>query len=140
MLVRLIYASRASNTLGDVEMATILRQSRRHNPPQGITGVLCYADGVFVQVLEGERSVVNALYSRLGTDPRHKEVALMDYLEIAERRFAGWSMGHVNLARMNPALLLKYSANAKLDPYSMSGKAVAALFDELVAAGVIVCN
>ena len=66
-------------------------------------------------------------------DPRHTDVELMIYEEIGERRFAGWSMGQVNMARLNPALMLKYSETATLDPYAVSGKASMALFEELVA-------
>jgi hypothetical protein len=140
MLVRLLYASRASSTLGDMELAGILRQARQHNPSQGITGLLCQADNSFVQVLEGSRPAVNRLYNRITGDPRHTEVILLGYEEIVERRFAGWSMGQVNLQRLNPALVLKFSETARLDPYAMSGKALASLFEELVSEGVIVCN
>lgn len=140
MLVRLMYASRAATGVGEAEVATLLRQSRAHNPAQGITGVLCHSDGVFVQLLEGGREVVNALYNTIAADPRHRDVTLLSYEEIGERRFAGWSMGQVNLARLNPALVLKYSESARLDPYAISGQALAALFEELVGAGVIVCS
>ena len=54
-----------------------------------------------------------------------------------ERRFAGWSMGQVNMQRLNPALLLKYSETGRLDPYAMSGTAMAALFTEMCASGAI---
>jgi hypothetical protein len=64
-------------------------------------------------------------------------VVLLNYEEIEERRFAGWSMGQVNMQRLNPALLLKYSECAKLDPYAVSGKVSMALFDELVATAAI---
>jgi GTP cyclohydrolase I len=35
----------------------------------GVTGVLCYADGIFLQVLEGGRGAVNALYNRIVARP-----------------------------------------------------------------------
>ena len=88
----------------------------------------------------GGRAAVNRLYNRIAADPRHAEVTLLAYEEIAERRFAGWAMGQVNLARLNPALLLKYSETATLDPYAISGKAAMALFDELVATASVVCQ
>ena len=84
-------------------------------------------------MLEGGRGAVNRLYNRIAADPRHTEVVLLSYEEIGERRFASWAMGQVNMSRLNPALLLKYSATAELDPYSVSGKVSLALFDELVA-------
>jgi hypothetical protein len=79
------------------------------------------ASGIFLQVLEGGRSAVNALYNRIAADPRHTQVELLVYEEIGERRFAGWSMGQVDMARLNPALLLKYSEKPLLDPYALPG-------------------
>lgn len=137
MLVRLLYASRAV-TPGDPEvLAHILKQSKAHNPGCGITGVLCYSGGIFMQALEGGRNAVNALYARILRDARHKDVVLLSYAEIAERRFAGWSMGQVSLSRLNPALLLKYSECATLDPYAVSGEASMALFEELAATAAV---
>ena len=76
---------------------------------------------------------MNRLYNRITRDPRHSDVVLLSYEEITERHFAGWAMGQVNMSRLNPALVLKYSATAELDPYSMSGEVSLALFEELVA-------
>ena len=90
-----------------------------------------------MQVLEGGRDVVSALYNRIANDPRHTDVILLQYEEITERRFAGWSMGQVNLARVNPAILLKYSTKAELDPYAGSGQASMAMLEELIATASI---
>lgn len=138
MLVRLMYASRAVPALDQEELVTILRQSKANNPSTGVTGVLCYSGGIFLQVLEGGRSSVNKLYNRIGADPRHTDVELLLYEEIGERRFASWSMGQVNMSRLNPSLLLKYSATASLDPFSVSGKVSLALFEELVATASVI--
>lgn len=138
MLVRLMYASRAVNAVDQNELVAILRKSKANNPEHGITGVLCYSEGIFLQVLEGGRSEVNRLYNRIATDPRHADVELMHYEEISERRFAGWSMGQVNMARLNRALLLKYSAKAVLDPFSVSGVVSMAMFSELVETASVV--
>ncbi|RZL33550.1 MAG: BLUF domain-containing protein [Rubrivivax sp.] len=137
MLVRLMYASRATAATADADLAAILKASREHNPAEGITGLLCFTDGVFVQVLEGGRNAVNARYKRIVEDKRHRDVVLLVYEEITERGFAGWTMGQVNLHRLNPALLLKYSETGKLDPYAMSGAAIASLFMEMCASGAI---
>jgi hypothetical protein len=140
MLVRLMYASRAVATVDAEELHAILRQSQVHNQAQGITGVLCFCinQGVFLQVLEGGRSAVNQLYNRIVADRRHSAVELMAYEEIGERGFAGWAMGQVNLSRLNPGLLLKYSERAVLDPFSVSGQASMALFKELMATASVV--
>ncbi len=138
MLVRLVYASRAVAAVDQLELVAILKKSKANNPSLGITGVLCFSEGIFLQVLEGGRSAVNQLYNRIAADPRHTQVELMVYQEIGERRFAGWTMGQVNLSRLNPSLMLKYSAMPTLDPFSVSGSASLALFDELMATASIV--
>ena len=138
MLVRLMYASRAVPTVDQEQLVAIVRRSKSNNPGVGITGVLCFSEGLFLQVLEGGRGPINALYNRIARDPRHTQVELLAYEEITERRFAGWSMGQVNLARLNPALLLKYSESPKIDPFAVSGKVSMSLFEELMATASIV--
>ena len=137
MLVRLMYASRATGEISSEDLVAILKKSKANNPGQGITGVLCYSGGVFLQVLEGGRAAINALYNRIINDPRHRDVMLLSFEEIAERSFASWSMGQVNLQRVNPALLLKYSDTAELDPFGMPAAVSLALFKELIATALI---
>ena len=138
MLVRLLYASRAVPAIDQDALVAILRKSKANNPNTGITGVLCFSEGIFLQVLEGGRDAVNKLYNRVASDTRHTEVTLLCYEEIGERRFAGWSMGQVNMGRLNPGLLLKYSETAALDPFAVSGRISLSLFDELMATASIV--
>jgi hypothetical protein len=133
-----MYASRAVPAVDQEELVAILRKSKTNNPALGLTGVLCFSEGIFLQVLEGGRSAVNRLYNVIASDARHRDVELLCYEEIGERRFAGWSMGQVNLSRLNPALLLKYSEKPTLDPYAVSGAVSMALFHELMATASIV--
>jgi hypothetical protein len=137
MLVRLMYASRAVPAVDQEELLAILKKSKANNHKSGVTGALCFSEGIFIQVLEGGRNAVSKLYNRIASDTRHSDVVLLGYEEIEERRFAGWSMGQVNMQRLNPSLLLKYSECAKLDPYAVSGKVSMALFEELVATAAI---
>jgi hypothetical protein len=138
MLVRLLYASRAAQPLTHEAIESILAQSRSHNPPLGITGILCHSGGLFIQVLEGGREAVNKLYGEIVRDDRHKDVVLLHYEEIAERRFAGWTMGQVNLGKINPSIVLKYSEKPTLDPYSVPGRVSMALLEELIATASII--
>ena len=140
MLVRLMYASRAVPAVDAEELHALLRQCRTNNPKHGITGVLCFADRIFLQALEGGRPAVNQLYQRIVHDARHTNVELLGYEEIGERRFAGWAMGQVQMSGLNPAMLLKYSASATLDPYAVPGRVSMALFDDLVATASIACD
>jgi hypothetical protein len=136
MLVRLLYCSRAVDA-GPEAIESILSESRHHNPACGITGILCYGDGVFLQCIEGGRRQVNELYASIQKDARHKEVVLLLYEEILERHFGGWSMGQVNISKLNHSTLLKYSERPELDPYSVSGKVSLSLLEDLAATAAI---
>ena len=136
MLVRLLYCSRAVDASSEAVEA-ILRSAREHNPACGITGILCYGDGVFMQCIEGGRMQVNELFASILKDPRHQDVALLHYEEILERRFGGWSMGQVNISKLNHSTLLKYSEKAELDPYSVSGRVSLSLLEDLAATAAI---
>lgn len=138
MLVRLLYASRAAAPVTQQIIESILQQSRTHNPALGITGILCHGGDVYMQALEGGREAVNALYMKIVRDTRHREVMLLHYSEVPERHFAGWTMGQVNLTKVNPSMLLKYSDKPVLDPFTVSGRASMALLEELIATAQIV--
>lgn len=137
MLVRLLYASRAVDPSAEA-IEKILTQSRHYNPTCGITGILCYGGGIFLQAIEGGRMPVSDLYGHIQRDVRHKDVVLLHYEEISERRFGGWTMGQVNMSKINTNILLKYAEKPELDPYSVSGKVSLALLEELMATASII--
>ncbi len=137
MLVRLLYASRAVDTQPEA-IEDILEKSRQFNPASGITGILCYGGGIFLQAIEGGRNAVSELYSHIQRDTRHKDVVLLHYEEILERRFGGWTMGQVNMEKINASILLKYAEKPELDPYSTSGAVSMALLEELMATACII--
>ncbi|MFM7009468.1 MAG: BLUF domain-containing protein [Betaproteobacteria bacterium] len=138
MLVRLLYVSRAVNPEDTKATQSILDSAREHNLSNGITGILCYGGGIYLQAIEGGRHQVNELYGYIVRDPRHKDVALLHYEEITERRFGGWTMGQVNLAKLNTSIVLKYSEMPELDPYSVSGAVSLALLEELMLTASII--
>jgi hypothetical protein len=137
MLVRLLYVSRAVEKDARA-IEGILESSRQHNLSNGITGVLCYGGGIFLQAIEGGRAAVNTLYNHIVADPRHTDVVLLHYQEISERRFGGWTMGQVNLAKLNTSIVLKYSERPEFDPYAVSGAVSLALLEELMATASII--
>lgn len=121
--VRLLYVSRAKSPQTTTVTTSILLQAQVHNRVLGISGLLCQGQGFYLQVLEGDRSKVNALFLRICADPRHKDVELLRYEEIAQRRFSHWSMALVKMQQ------------PKFDPYSASGEQVMQLLDHLVESG-----
>jgi len=137
MLVRCLYASRSARLITAPLLDAILDKSRKNNPAMGITGLLCVSEDVFLQVLEGGRDEVCTLYNTIIRDDRHEMVRLLAYEEITERQFGAWTMGQVNVAKVNPGLLLKYFKHPKLDPFTGPGSATLALLTELVATASI---
>lgn len=93
-LVHCIYCSAAADPgFGLEDLAGLLAASRRKNARLGITGILLFDEGVFFQVLEGERVVVEELYETIAADERHARVRKIILEPIEERNFGEWSMG-----------------------------------------------
>jgi hypothetical protein len=132
MLIQLTYASRTSKILAPEDLKAILVASQRNNARVGVTGVLCLANGIFLQQLEGDRSEVSKLYHRILTDPRHRDPAILDFGEIAARKFTQWSMGSLASLESNRAIYLKYSRSASFDPYTMSPTTLRTFFEEIM--------
>jgi Sensors of blue-light using FAD len=113
----------------------VLRKAHAWNTENDITGVLCEGQGVYLQVLEGERSKVTRLYSRISADPRHTDLELIHCECITEKRYGKWSMARVSLSDVDPQTKIVWP---DLDPYSPSGALVMARIDELIARGELV--
>lgn len=91
------YASAATHPFSDEELVDLLATSRASNAERGISGLLLYHEGSFLQVLEGDRSVVEALFDRIGEDPRHTDKLLLFRRQGVARCFDEWTMGFRHL-------------------------------------------
>ena len=91
---QLLYVSSTADEPSLDDLDQVLTASRRNNAMLGITGLLLFIDGGFLQILEGEERAVRELYMRICTDRRHCEVRLLLDREIPARAFTGWSMGY----------------------------------------------
>lgn len=94
MLYSLIYRSQASRALHEVTLPPLLRKARLHNERTRLGGLLLYANGEFMQVLEGPEPALSQLYARIQADPRHYAVRTLAYGPIAERAFPDWRMAY----------------------------------------------
>ena len=94
---QLVYRSsvRLLPELRAAALADIFEVARWKNDALDVTGALLIWQDVFVQVLEGDESVVRTLYATIHADHRHDHVALLDAGSVPERVFAGWSMARV---------------------------------------------
>lgn len=132
MLIRLIYASRGAGVLTPLDVKDIVQRSQRNNARAGVTGALMLSNGIFLQCLEGDHLVVNALYHRILLDPRHRDPAILSYAEIEQRLYGVWAMGVVTATEANRQMFLKYSPLAEFDPYQIRPRALELLFAEMV--------
>jgi hypothetical protein len=94
----LVYVSVAAENVSKDELLEILAQSRTRNAEAGITGMLLYKDGNFMQVLEGEEQTVRDLYARIRRDPRHLGIVTLVEGQRESRCFGDWSMGFQDLS------------------------------------------
>ncbi len=132
MLVRMLYVSRAVGPQTGMVTATLLAQAQGQNEAHGVSGVLCQGQGLYLQVLEGERAVVNRLYANILKDARHHDVQLLSLEDIPRRRYPAWSMAHVVLPDDDAMLRMQHP---EFDPYSATGALVLQLVDGLLASG-----
>lgn len=98
-LIQLMYVSSAAHSLTDGELERILESCTRHNAETGITGMLLYSEGNFMQVLEGSESAVTETYERICQDSRHTNFFLLSKDQIPRREFSAWNMGFRRLTK-----------------------------------------
>ncbi len=119
MLVRLLYVSKEIAEQPSQFAESNLDKFRIENKLSEITGVLCSGEGIFLQVLEGERSAVNKLYVTICKDQRHTDIELLHYEEIKDRVFYAWSMDYIPISTLYEMIKIQ---NPDFDPYLSSGK------------------
>ena len=103
-----LYRSQAVHPFGEQELTALLEESRAWNQVHGITGLLCYNEGHFVQLIEGAPEQVYQLYARIQRDPRHRQVTTLSDAAEAQRFFADWQMAFVNAENHDFYWLLTY--------------------------------
>ena len=133
----LTYFSSATERFSQIELKKLLEISRRNNPPLGITGLLLYRDGHFLQYLEGPADAVEDVYNRISRDRRHELPQIVGAGQIQTRIFPEWSMGYKNLAGLRADNTEGYS-ECLLQTFQPSGdgdpeQRLMDLFYELVA-------
>lgn len=90
---QLLYISASNHDFNEEELCDLLNIARKKNVAAGVSGMLLYHNGSFIQALEGAQTEVEIIYERISKDPRHTESRVLFRGEIFERDFGGWSMG-----------------------------------------------
>jgi len=96
-LISLVYLSTAMVPFSKQDLLELLAKSRENNSKLGITGMLLFKNGNFLQVLEGEREKVRDLYHKIGRDPRHGKLIGLFEDSSTGPDFPDWSMGFHDL-------------------------------------------
>jgi hypothetical protein len=108
-LFHLIYSSKATVRLSQASLLDLLKHAHLRNEPRGLTGMLLYRDGLYLQFLEGKPDEVAGLLDRLRRDPRHTNIRILHKGNLPERLFPDWSMAYKNLTGLRASLVPGYS-------------------------------
>lgn len=92
-MIQIAYISAATQPMSTEHLLALLQQSLRNNAGNGVTGMLLYGNATFLQALEGEESVVAALFDKILLDPRHTNVKILHRKAIERRQYSDWTMG-----------------------------------------------
>jgi hypothetical protein len=91
-LQSLVYVSTAVRPLSRPEIDHLLERARARNAQEGVTGVLLYSHGNFMQYLEGPACGLAKVYEVIVADPQHRGIIELVREPIQAREFADWSM------------------------------------------------
>jgi hypothetical protein len=108
-LFSLVYVSAAVTWFSPPDLRALLVDARAANERAGITGMLLYKDGNFMQALEGEEAAVMALHRSIRADRRHQGMLTLTSGPVSEREFAQWNMAFFDLGAARGELPLGYS-------------------------------
>jgi hypothetical protein len=97
-LYHLAYVSAATPGFDLADLDAVLKVAREHNAAADISGMLLFEGASFLQVLEGQLSVIDPLMERIRTDPRHANTVLLLREQIEERSFSDWTMGYTEVS------------------------------------------
>jgi len=131
MLIRLLYASEATDPLTPDSVQALVDHAREANARRNLTGLLVFDHRAFLQTLEGQREVVSDAYNRIAADRRHRRVVLMDVQPVDERLFTGWSMGFAAADAMGREQFLRFGGNHGFDPHAMTAASALGLLRAL---------
>ncbi len=92
-MIQVSYLSRATRDMSATDLLSLLMHAREKNQASGITGMLLYGNGTFLQVIEGDDAIIEGLVERLGRDSRHADVQILSRRVVPERQYSDWSMG-----------------------------------------------
>ena len=112
------YVSSVSHTLSNDQIQEVLDYSRNWNIEHNITGILLYSEGNFFQVLEGDKDLLQSLFSRISMDERHRNLITLFRKEVSETKFNTYKSDFISLDSrfQGKSIALYFSQIEKLNP------------------------
>jgi len=92
MIHRLLYVSTADPDLDQAGLDRIIKTAQPRNAALEITGLLVYTGAHFMQLLEGPKDAVEAVFEMICEDKRHSAVARLIAEPARERSCPDWAM------------------------------------------------
>lgn len=125
-LQAVVYVSTATRLMGATQLESLLVESRDLNLESGVTGVLLYSNGVFMQHFEGAEAAMRTTYERIRGSRRHKDIVELLNEPVARRSFPDWQMGFVQPTRsellaMSTACWRRMASEAQDSPATSPG-------------------
>ncbi len=122
-LVQLTYCSRIGITASEMTstMTTLFAVASARNQKNGVTGCLAYTTEWFIQVIEGEKQVVEETFDRIALDRRHSGLKVINQRDIRGRSFPDWHMAGFNLTEEPSAFLDTFGLNKSFEPETVLG-------------------
>lgn len=128
---RLVYASLSPAPVSSRDMMEILEVARFRNRKNSITGLLCYANQRFLQVLEGPSEAVCETFYRIVRDTRHCEIRLLDFRHTPDRLFDDWTMGFAGVGEITDSIVARHSPTGDFAGFTAAPDAALAFVTEL---------
>ena len=137
LLFNVVYCSRAATDVDAAAVDHIIATSRRNNPRWGITGMLVFGEGIFIQWLEGPRASIARLMELLRSDVRHGQIIMLSEVEESrERLFPQWDMELVEAEQIRVVLLDALEVDHEPHNTEALRAMLAGLDDRLAAPGL----
>jgi methanogenic corrinoid protein MtbC1 len=102
----LTYQSRAAHPPSDAELDTLVAEARARNHSVGVTGMLLYEDGRYLQTLEGPPDQLDAIWTSIRSDERHADIEVLTEHLVSARLFSQWDLLHYRRSGQAPKGLL----------------------------------
>lgn len=88
----ILYISVADPELVSDDIYQLVGNAQQRNQADNISGIMLYNGSNFLQLIEGEDSMIDSCFDRIVKDPRHDGVAILREEVCTVREFPMWAM------------------------------------------------